>query len=117
MVSLDQGGYLGDFLGSHPEVENKRDRPPEPVPFEEGFCWSILCFWHDQPEEQVERHAGYAARDEGDQEGQAEPEGADPKELSQAAANAGQDTVTPGAAQGIVLGGCVHVFSPYGRLP
>jgi hypothetical protein len=62
----------------------------------------------DQPQEQVGHQSGYTAGDQGDQEGQPEPENADPKELGQAAAHTGDDAVIPGAAQGIALGGDCH---------
>ena len=57
-----------------------------------------MCSWKDQPQEQVDHQAGYAAGDQGDQEGQAEPEHADPKELGQPAAHAGNNAIIPGAA-------------------
>jgi hypothetical protein len=76
------------------------------------FVWSITRPGEDQPEQQVESQSGDAARDQRDQKGQPEPKGADPKELGQAAANAGNDAVVPGTAQGFVLGGCIHkIFS------
>jgi hypothetical protein len=59
---------------------------------------------HDQPEKQVGKDTGHAAGDQGDQEGQPEPEGTDAEEFGQPTAHPRNDAVMPGAPEGIVLG-------------
>jgi len=64
------------------------------------LSWTVVVlsiFRDDQPKEYVRQQSWYASRDESDQEGQPEPESADPKEFSQPAANPCDYTVRTGS--------------------
>jgi hypothetical protein len=74
------------------------------------FIHSSLSRDHD-PQQQVDQQAGNATRKQGQEDAKAEPEGADPEELSKAATDTGNNTICARTTQGLFLI-CTHNHSP-----
>ena len=64
------------------------------------FEISTVCLfaWYDEDHGKIYEDTGYAARDQGDEECEAEPEGAHPEKFSQSAAYPGDHAITAGTS-------------------
>jgi hypothetical protein len=77
------------------------------APCQRGFLTDIdgqpLFTWHDDPKQEVDQQARYAARNKRDDHCQTEPEGADPKEFTESATNTGQHPISTRTVQALFL--------------